>query len=482
MTADPSVSFPDDFLWGAATAAYQIEGASHADGRSDSIWDVFARTPGKVLHGHDGSTACDHFHRYPEDVALMRELNLSAYRFSVAWPRVCPDGRRVNPAGLDFYARLVDELLADGITPWLTLYHWDLPQTLEDAGGWPERDTVLRFLDYAGAVHDALGDRVRYWTTLNEPWCAAFLGYASGVHAPGRTDPQDALRAAHHLLLGHGLATRELRRRDPDLSLGLTLNFTDTQPLDPTSRNDLDAARRVDGLANRFFIEPVTQGAYPQDVLDDLGDLWPEDLVEDGDLDVISTPIDVLGVNYYATQAVTAGCDPARARVAAAQARRFDAPSPSVGSEHVVTVRRGIPVSDMGWEISAAGLSDLLLRLHKDYTGPLGVRLCVTENGAAADDVPDESGHVDDPERLRYLDGHLRAVQDSIARGADVSGYFVWSLLDNFEWAWGYTKRFGIVHVDYDTQRRTPKSSARWYARVAGSGQIPGNGHPGRTE
>ncbi|WP_131104609.1 GH1 family beta-glucosidase [Ornithinimicrobium sufpigmenti] len=472
----PDLTFPEDFLWGAATASYQIEGAGDADGRSDSIWDTYAHTPGRVLHGHDGSVACDHYHRYPQDVALMRELNLSSYRFSVAWPRVMPDGRTLNPAGLDFYSRLVDKLLEADIVPWLTLYHWDLPQVLEDAGGWPERDTALRLLDYAGAVHDALGDRVRHWTTLNEPWCSAFLGYAQGRHAPGRTEPTSALRAAHHLLLGHGLVVEELRRRDPSLELGLTLNFTDTRPLDPSSPRDLDAARRIDGLANRFFVEPVTLGAYPADVLEDLGELWPDDLVHDGDLATISTPIDVLGVNYYATQTVTAGCDPERASVAAAQARRHDSPSPSVGSEHVVTVRRGVPVSDMGWEISPTGLSDLLLRLHKDYTGPAGVRLYVTENGMADDDMPDANGYVDDPARVDYLDHHLRAVHDSLQRGADVGGYFVWSLLDNFEWAWGYTKRFGIVRVDYDTQERTPKASARWYADVAGSGRIRHNG------
>ncbi len=473
MTLETSLDFPGNFLWGAATASYQIEGAADADGRADSIWDTYARTPGRVLHGHDGSVACDHYHRYPEDVALMRDLNLTAYRFSLAWPRVLPDGRTPNRAGLDFYSRLVDELLGAGITPWLTLYHWDLPQVLEDAGGWPERETALRMVDYAAAVHDVLGDRVRHWTTLNEPWCSSFLGYASGAHAPGRTEPVAALRAAHHLLLGHGLVVEELRRRDPSLELGLTLNFTDTRPLDPRSRRDLDAARRLDGLANRFFVEAVVLGAYPQDVLHDLVGLWPEDLVRDGDLATISAPIDVLGVNYYATQTVTAGCEPERAATAAAQARRFDGPSPSVGSEHVVTVRRGVPVTAMGWEISATGLSDLLLRLHKDYTGPRGVRLFVTENGAAVDDVPDEDGYVDDQDRLRYVAAHLRAVHDAVERGADVGGYFVWSLLDNFEWAWGYTKRFGIVRVDYDTQRRTPKASARWYADVAGSGRVP---------
>ena len=481
MTSAP-LTFPADFLWGAATASYQIEGAGDADGRADSIWDTYARTPGMVLHGHDGSVACDHYHRYPQDVALMRELNLSSYRFSVAWPRVMPDGRTLNPAGLDFYSRLVDELLEADILPWLTLYHWDLPQTLEDAGGWPERETALRFLDYSVAVHDALGDRVRHWTTLNEPWCSAFLGYAQGRHAPGRTEPTSALRAAHHLLLGHGLAVEELRRRDGDLELGLTLNFTDTRPLDPTTARDLDAARRLDGLANRFFVEPVTTGAYPADVLADLGDLWPEDLVHDGDLATISAPIDVLGVNYYASQTVTAGCEPELAPVAAAQARHHDGPSPSVGSEHVAVVRRGVPVSDMGWEVEPTALSDLLLRLHKDYTGALGVRLYVTENGMADDDRPDADGYVNDPARLAYVEDHLRAVHDSMGRGADVGGYFVWSLLDNYEWAWGYTKRFGVVRVDYDTQERIPKASARWYAGVAGSGRIDDNDGAGAPQ
>lgn len=467
----PDLTFPDDFLWGAATASYQIEGAGDADGRSDSIWDTYARTPGMVLHGHDGSVACDHYHRYPEDVALMRDLNLSAYRFSLAWPRVMPDGRTLNPKGLDFYSRLVDELLGAGITPWLTLYHWDLPQVLEDAGGWPERDTALRLLDYAGVVHDALGDRVRHWTTLNEPWCSAFLGYAAGRHAPGRTEPVAGLRAAHHLLLGHGLVVEELRRRDPSLQLGLTLNFTDTQPLDPTSPRDLDAARRLDGLANRFFVEPVMLGAYPSDVLEDLGALWPQDLVHDGDLATISTPIDVLGVNFYTGSMVT-GPDPEAAPEAARQARAYDAPSPNVGSEHVVVVRRGTPVTDMGWEIRPQALRDLLLWLQREHTGPAGTRLYVTENGAAMPDDPDGTGFVDDRDRVAYLDGHLRAVHEAIQGGADVRGYFVWSLMDNYEWAYGYTRRFGIVRVDYDTQERTPKASARWFADVARSGSI----------
>lgn len=465
------ITFPTDFLFGSATAAYQIEGAAYEDGRRDCIWGPFAATPGKVVGGHTGEVACDHYHRMPQDVALMRSLNLGAYRFSVSWARVCPDGRSVNAKGLDFYSRLVDELLEQDILPWVTLYHWDMPQALEELGGWPARDTVDRFTDYALAVHDRLGDRVRQLTTLNEPWCSAFLGYAAGVHAPGRTEPTSALRAAHHLLLAHGRAVGALRERDPQLELGLTLNFTDMQPQRPDSAADQDAARRLDGLANRLFIEPIVRGEYPQDVLADLGELWQEDLVQDGDLADISTPIDVLGVNFYTGSMVT-GCDPDVAARAAAQSRAYDPPSPNVGSEHVRVVRRGLPVTDMGWEIQPDRLRALLVRLQRDYTGEAGIGLYVTENGAAMPDLPGPDDVVDDQDRIAYLDGHLRAVHAAMEEGADVRGYFVWSLLDNYEWHHGYTKRFGIVRVDYDTQRRIPKASAGWFADMAGSGSI----------
>jgi beta-glucosidase len=464
-------NFPGDFLWGTATAAYQIEGAGSEDGRTDCIWDVFARRPGAVLGGDDGSVACDHYHRYAEDVALMRELDLDAYRFSVSWARVMPDGGAANPAGLDFYSRLVDELLEKGVTPWLTLYHWDLPQTLEEAGGWPARDTALRFVDYTRTVHDALGDRVHYWTTFNEPWCSSFLGYGNGNHAPGRTDGSDALRAAHHLMLAHGLAVQELRSRDASLELGLTLNFTDIRPADPARPGDVDAARRIDGLANRFFTEPILRGAYAEDVLEDVRDLWPADLVHDGDLAVISTPIDVLGVNYYFGDAVT-GAPPEQAAEAARTARATGRPSASPGSEHVTTVPRGLPTTDMGWEILPEGLTDLLVRLQRDYTGPAGVALYVTENGAAFADRPDDQGFVDDQDRIGYVHDHLHAVHEAMDQGADVRGYFLWSLMDNYEWAYGYSKRFGIVRVDYDSLERTPKASAHWYAGVAASGQL----------
>jgi beta-glucosidase len=467
----PPVGFPEDFCFGAATAAYQIEGATDVDGRSDSIWDTFCRIPGAVLGGDEATVADDHYRRYRDDVALMRRLNLESYRFSVAWPRVRPDGGAVNQRGLDFYSRLVDELLGAGIRPWLTLYHWDLPQALEDRGGWTERDTAYRFAEYALSVHDALGDRVQVWTTLNEPWCSAFLGYAGGQHAPGRRDPVAALRAAHHLLLGHGLAVTELRRRDPALSLGITLNLTHAEPADPSDRGDRDAARRIDGVHNRIFLDPLLEGRYPSDVLDDTAGLdWHADVVEPGDLETISAPVDVLGVNYYHGAAVSA--HPHEDVVGLGQVYpERPTGSPFVGSEHVTFPSRHLPVTDMGWEVQPWGLRDLLLRLDKDYRLP---PVYITENGAAyADRLTD--GGVEDPERIAYIEAHLRAVREAMDAGVDVRGYFVWSLLDNFEWAFGYTKRFGVVYVDYETQERIPKASAEWYAEVAATRRLEGD-------
>jgi beta-glucosidase len=460
----PAITFPDGFLFGAATAAYQIEGSTWADGRTDSIWDTFCRLPGAVLGGDDGSVADDHYRRYRDDVALMQRLNLDAYRFSVAWPRVRPDGGPVNPRGLDFYSRLVDELLGAGIRPWITLYHWDLPQALEERGGWAARDTAHRFAEYALSVHDVLGDRVQTWTTLNEPWCSAFLGYAGGQHAPGRREPAAALRAAHHLMLGHGLAVQELRRRDDRLSLGITLNLTHAEPADPADEGDQDAARRIDGVHNRIFLDPLLEGRYPADVLADTARFdWYDDAVHDGDLDTISTPIDVLGVNYYHGAAVSA--HPHEDVVGAGQVYpERETGSPFVGAEDVTFPSRHLPVTDMGWEVQPWGLRDLLMRLDKDYALP---PVHITENGAAYADTVGADGSVDDPQRVDYVDRHLRAVHEAMDAGVDVRGYFVWSLLDNFEWAFGYSKRFGIVHVDYVSQERTPKTSATWYAGVA---------------
>ncbi len=445
--------FPEGFVWGAATAAYQIEGAVHDDGRGPSIWDTFSRTPGRVHAGHTGDVACDHYHRYAEDVALMAELGLSAYRFSVAWPRIQPDGTGpANPRGLDFYDRLVDEVRGRGIDPIVTLYHWDLPQALEDRGGWTARETAERFAEYASAVHARLGDRVDTWTTLNEPWCSAYLGYGSGVHAPGRRDPGAAFTAVHHLLLGHGLAGLALRAAGVR-TLGITLNPAAVFPADATSAADAEAVRLVDGLQNRIFFDPLLRGGYPADVLDHIARHTDLDHLRDGDEKIIATPIDLLGINYYAPTYVAAR--PGAAGGGGAYP----------GTEDIEFLPPVGPVTDMGWLIEPTGLTRLLERISRDYPG---VPLMITENGAAFADQVHRSAadRVPDPDRISYLDGHLRAAHEAISRGVDLRGYLVWSLLDNFEWAEGYRKRFGIIYVDYLTQRRVPKDSARWYQEV----------------
>jgi beta-glucosidase len=451
--------FPDGFLWGAATAAYQIEGAAAADGRTPSIWDTFSETPGRVVGGHTGHVATDHYHRYRDDVALMARLGLGSYRFSVSWPRVQPAGAGpANPKGLDFYRRLVDELLDNGIEPWVTLYHWDLPQPLEDAGGWPVRETAQRFAEYSEIVYAALGDRVRYWTTLNEPWCSSFLGYGSGDHAPGRRDPASAVRAAHHLLLGHGLAVQAIRARGNDPHLGVTLNLYAVDGASP-SEADEDAARRIDGLSNRFFLDPVLLGSYPSDVVSDLAGIADFTHVRDGDLATISTPLSFLGVNYYSRHITAAP------PVGPVGQRDWRAGGGACypGSEGVQFVKRGVPVTAMDWEIDAPGLTEVLQRVHRDYPE---VPLYVTENGAAFEDCVSPDGTVDDPDRRSYIEGHLGACHDAIRAGVPLRGYFAWSLMDNYEWAWGYTRRFGLVYVDYVNQSRTPKSSALWYSDV----------------
>ncbi|WP_110239608.1 glycoside hydrolase family 1 protein [Nocardioides gilvus] len=464
--------FPEGFVWGAATASYQIEGAVAADGRTPSIWDTFCRVPGAVAHGHNGDVACDHYHRMPADVALMKELNLDSYRFSIAWPRVRPDGGPVNPAGLDFYDRLVDELLAHGIAPWVTLYHWDLPQALEDAGGWTNRDTAYRFVDHALSTYEVLGDRVGTWTTLNEPWCSAFLGYTSGEHAPGRQEGAAGLVATHHLLLAHGLATQALREVAPAATLGVTLNCTVADAADPSSAADRDAARRIDALHNRLFLDPVLRGEYPADLLADTADLtWAgrpwHDVVLEHDLAQIHQPIDVLGVNYYQGDAVSAVPGPDAGLPWPGPGGR-PVRSPFVGCENLSFPDRGLPKTDMGWDVQPEGLTRLLRRIATDYPAP---PLYVTENGAAYDDEVVD-GQVHDEDRRRFVEAHLRAVHDAIAAGVDVRGFFQWSLLDNFEWAHGYGRRFGIVHVDYETQVRTPKASALRYAEIARTGRL----------
>jgi beta-glucosidase len=470
---ETSLSFPADFVWGAATAAYQVEGAAAEDGRTPSIWDTFSHTPGKVRNGDTGDIAADHYHRYRDDVALMKDLGLKAYRFSVSWSRVQPTGR--GPAverGLDFYRRLTDELLEAGITPVATLYHWDLPQELEDAGGWPQRDTAYRFADYAEIMARALGDRVGVWTTLNEPWCSAFLGYGSGVHAPGRTDPAATLRAAHHLNLAHGKAIGVLRDNLPSTAqTSITLNLHQVRPL-TDSPEDAEAARRIDAVGNRVFTGPILDGAYPEDLIADTSHLvdWSE-LVQDGDLAEISRPIDLLGVNYYTPTLVSDG----RVHADGVSLPRNDGHgggdhSPWPGSEHVAFHLPPGETTAMRWAVDSSGLYDLLTRLARERPG---LPLMVTENGAAYDDYVSPEGTVNDPQRIAYVRSHLSAIHRAITDGADVRGYFLWSLMDNFEWAYGYSKRFGAVYVDFASQRRIPKSSARWYAAVARDNVLP---------
>ncbi|KGM13032.1 beta-glucosidase [Cellulomonas bogoriensis 69B4 = DSM 16987] len=459
----PGLVFPPGFVWGAATAAYQIEGGVDEGGRTPSIWDTFCRVPGAVAAGDTGDVACDHYHRWQQDVDLMASLGLGAYRFSTAWSRICPEPGVVNRQGLDFYSRLVDALLERGITPWLTLYHWDLPQALEDRGGWASRDVVDHFVEYATVVHDALGDRVTRWTTLNEPWCSAFLGYAGGQHAPGRQEPQAAVSAAHHLLLAHGHATRALRAAGTGAEVGLTVNLSVYDPADPGSDADQALVDRHDALLNRVFLDPVIHGRYPQTALDAWAAVGVAPPVRDGDMDVIATPLDMIGVNYYTSSLVSAETSPEPPTPPPGRTTA----QPMVGVGQVRTVPRDVPRTAMGWEVQPDDFARLLRRVHADWTGPAGVPLYVTENGAAFDDAVGADGSVDDPERVAYLRGHLRAVHQAVTGGVDLHGYFVWSLLDNFEWAYGYAKRFGIVHVDFDTQRRTPKTSARVYSRVA---------------
>ncbi|MEN2738555.1 family 1 glycosylhydrolase [Microbacterium sp. X-17] len=475
-----SRAFPADFLFGAATAAFQIEGAAHADGRRDSVWDAFCRVPGAVVGGHDGAVACDHYHRYREDVALMREIGLETYRFSTSWARIRPDGGLVNPKGLDFYRRLVDELLGAGIRPWLTLYHWDLPQALQERGGWTVRETADRFTEYALDVHDALGDRVAVWTTLNEPWCAAFLGYTAGAHAPGRRSAAEGMLAAHHLLLGHGQAVRALRARDRSLELGITINLTVADPVDAADPADADAARRIDGQFNRWFLDPLFRGAYPADVLDDFRTVDAaavallEEAVRDGDLETIAAPLDTLGVNYYHGEYV-GGHAPAVAPPSTDAPTPRPPGSPFPSHEGVFWHERGLARTSQNWEVQPEGLTRILRRVATEYAG--GVPLYVTENGAAYDDVlvasEDGGFRVADADRDAFLRAHLDAVLDAIEEGVDVRGYFAWSLLDNFEWAWGYAKRFGIVHVDFSTQRRTLKDSAIGYSRIIAERVVP---------
>jgi beta-glucosidase len=449
LAARAAAELPAGFVWGAATSAYQIEGAVAADGRRPCIWDSFAATPGKTWRGQSGDPACDHYHRHAEDVRLMAEIGLGAYRFSVAWPRVVPSGRgAANAAGIAFYDRLVDELLAAGIDPWPTLYHWDLPQDLQDQGGWSERDTAYHFADYAALIGEALADRVRHWSTLNEPWCSAFEGHMSGRHAPGIQSPVIAVRTVHHLLLGHGLATAALRSHGA-AEVGISLNLIPAEPADD-SPGAHDAARLVDGQQNRVFLDALLRGRYPDDVVEDFARAGAELPVIGDDARLIAAPIDWIGVNYYAPHIVAAGSD----------GRRH---SPFIPGDAVIQVGTTEDVTALGWPVRPHSFAAMLRRLHRDYPE---VPLYVHENGAAFHDAVSADGTVDDPDRRGYIARHIDVVRATVREGVAVRGYFAWSLMDNYEWAEGYRMRFGLMHVDFATQHRTLKSSARWYAKL----------------
>lgn len=446
-------TFPEGFVWGAATSAAQIEGAVHEDGRGESIWDRFAAQPGAIADGSNPSVACDHYHRWPEDIERMRWLGLSAYRFSIAWPRILPGGTgHVNAAGLEFYDRLVDGLLAADIDPFVTLYHWDLPQALQERGGWASRDVVEAFVHYADVVTARLGDRVKSWVTHNEPWCIASLGHEEGHHAPGHRNPAESLRVAHHLLLSHGRAVEVIRSNVPDAEVGIVLNLVPADAVQDSPENR-DAVRRFDGVFNRWYLDPLYRGRYPADVIVDRvhrGHLEIAALpfVEEGDLEAIAAPLDFLGVNYYSRVVL--------------RADEHGEPVP-------VVVAPPEKINDMGWEDHPHGLAVMLCRLHEEYGVP---RLYVTENGGSFADEVGPDGRVDDVRRIDYMRGHLASAHEAIEAGVPLKGYFAWSLMDNFEWGHGYPMRFGLFRVDYGDQSRQPKRSAHWYRSVISANAV----------
>ena len=451
-------AFPTDFLFGASTASYQIEGGVKEGGRTPSIWDTFSHTPGIVFEGDTGDEACDHYNRYVDDIAAMAELGLTAYRFSMAWPRIQPGGKgEFSEEGFAYYHRILDELDRHGITPLVTLYHWDLPQELEDEGGWPERATVDAFVAYARRTVEEFKDRVTYWTTFNEPWCTAFLGYGSGAHAPGRSEPANSLAAAHHLNLAHGLAYAAIKEVHPAAQVSIVLNSHLPRPWNVADERDVTAAQKIDALANRIFIDPYTKGAYPADLLEFTAGLTDWSFVRDGDLDAIKGTLDVVGVNYYSSHIV----------------RHHDGPRVGTGEDGHKTTRFSCwPGADdvqfmplvgkrttMGWNVDPSGFHAHLLRIQRDF----GLPMIVTENGASWPDEVSEDGRIRDIDRSTYLHDHLQALLRAREEGADVRGYMAWSFMDNFEWAYGYSKRFGLLRVDYRSQQRTWKDSAYWY-------------------
>jgi beta-glucosidase len=440
-----SLRFPKNFIFGVATSAYQIEGATSEGGRTDSIWDTFCRMPGKTHSGHTGDIACDHYHRYAEDVQTIADLGVSSYRFSIAWPRIFPEKGKFNAEGMDFYKRLVDELEKRQLKPAVTMYHWDLPEWLGQMGGWLNRDVSKYFGEYAETLLHHLGVQVDTWITHNEPWCASFLSYGIGEHAPGHTDWREALTAAHHLLLSHGEALQAYRASGLDGNIGITLNLGAVYPAS-SSPEDVAAARTADGFTNRWFLDPLFRAQYPEDMLEKFeARVGRVDFIRDGDLQHISAPMDFLGVNYYTRSVVKA-----------------DVTSEFLGVGYVPSSPDS--QTDMGWEVHPESLYRLLKRVASEYTD---IPLYVTENGAAYADVLEDDGQIHDTARIAYVEGHLAAAERFIEDGGDLRGYYLWSLMDNFEWAYGYSKRFGIVYVDYDTQKRVLKDSAKWYRELA---------------
>ncbi|MEN8234090.1 MAG: GH1 family beta-glucosidase [Actinomycetota bacterium] len=448
--------FPDDFVFGVAASAYQIEGAWDEDGKGESIWDRFVRTPGRIHNGDTGDVACDHYHRYPEDVALMARAGIPAYSLTTAWTRIIPDGiGPVEPRGIAFYDRLVDELLEHDITPYVTLYHWDLPQGLQERGGWANRETVDAFVRYADVMSAALGDRVKHWKTHNEPWVASFIGHHDGAFAPGHTDFAEALTAAHHILLSHGRSVPVIRENAAGAEVGVVV---DCRPSTPASDSPEDRAaqRHFDGFRNRWFYDPLFGKGYPQDMVNAYRERGRYDseeppFVRPGDLDEIATPFDFIGINYYTAIEVSAGADETE------ETGVEPGPNPPDG------------YTEMGWPILPQALTGLLKRIHDDY-GATDIR--VTENGASYSDGPGPDGRIHDHRRIDYLHNHLSAVADAIELGIPVTGYFAWSILDNFEWALGYSQRFGLVWVDHETGERVPKDSLAWYSNVIATNTV----------
>ena len=454
LSAAGGRAFPARFVWGTGTSSYQVEGAVGEDGRGESTWDRFSHTPGRVANDENGDVTADHYHRWAEDVDLMAGIGLSAYRFSIAWPRLQADGRGApNPAGIAFYDRLIDALLERGIQPCPTLYHWDLPQALDEDGGWLARSTVERFEEYAALCFARFGDRVRTWFTINEPWVAATLGYRLGIHAPGHRDLREAVVASHHLVLAHGSAVRAFRESGRDGRIGIVLSLAPTYPFSG-SEADAAAAHGSDGYTNRWFLDPVLRGVYPADMLDLYGRIaGPLDVIRDADEALIGTPSDLLGINYYTRRVVSAGL------------------SHDGLPWHVMPAAADVLKTDTGWEITPRCLTELLQRVHADY-GPIPI--LITENGAVFFDAPNPAGRTPDSGRIAYLREHVAAVHAAIEAGVPVEGYFYWSLLDNFEWAEGFRSRFGLVHVDYPSGRRLPKDSATAYAAIiAANGLLP---------